>query len=359
MRIVGPNTQGLANFGNGTIASFSTMFVEVPALDGPIAVASQSGGMSSVTYGLCRRRGLGVRHVHATGNEADVTVADIAWAVAHDPGVKLLLMYLETIANPDLLAQTAQYARERDLPIVAVKAGRSASGQKAASSHTGALANEDRVVDAFFRHHGIWRVRDPQAMALAAEAYLKGWRPQGRKLVVISNSGASCVMGADSSEDYGLPLAELSAQTKARRCGEASGIRYLDEPDRRHRGAAAKQRPLWRRAADRCQGSVRGPVLHSYPGRRRRLRRRAVRARLGAVRRGDRKAGRRFRVAGIDRERVPQRWTGHVRERGRSARGDGAGRVSHRVDAPAPAEMARRCFLRDPAGCAAFLPRGR
>ncbi|HTN26714.1 MAG TPA: acetate--CoA ligase family protein [Burkholderiales bacterium] len=214
MRIVGPNTQGLANFGNGTIASFSTMFVEVPALDGPIAVASQSGGMSSVTYGLCRRRGLGVRHVHATGNEADVTVADIAWAVAHDPGVKLLLMYLETIANPDLLAQTAQYARERDLPIVAVKAGRSASGQKAASSHTGALANEDRVVDAFFRHHGIWRVRDPQAMALAAEAYLKGWRPQGRKLVVISNSGASCVMGADSSEDYGLALAELSAQTK-------------------------------------------------------------------------------------------------------------------------------------------------
>src|SRR4030095_13945229 len=131
MRIVGPNTQGRANFGNGTIASFSTMFVEVPALDGPIAVASQSGGMSSVTYGLCRRRGLGVRprHVHATGNEADVTVADIAWAVAHDPGVKLLLMYLETIANPDLLAQTAEYARSRDLPIVAVKAGRSAKGQ--------------------------------------------------------------------------------------------------------------------------------------------------------------------------------------------------------------------------------------
>jgi acetate---CoA ligase (ADP-forming) len=214
MRIVGPNTQGLANFGNGAIASFSTMFIEVPALDGPIAIASQSGGLSSVTYGLCRRRGLGVRHVHATGNEADVTVADIAWAVAHDPDVKLLLLYLETIANPDLLAQTAEYARERDLPIVAVKAGRSASGQKAASSHTGALANEDRVVDAFFRHHGIWRVRDPLAMTLAADAYLKGWRPQGRRLVVISNSGASCVMAADASEDYGLPLAELSAQTR-------------------------------------------------------------------------------------------------------------------------------------------------
>jgi len=214
MRIVGPNSQGLANFGNGAIASFSTMFIEMPALDGPIGIASQSGGMSAVAYGLCRRRGLGVRHVHATGNEADVTVADVAWAVAHDPGVKLLLLYLETIANPELLALTAEYARERDLPIVAVKAGRSASGQKAASSHTGALANEDRVVDAFFRHHGIWRVRDAQAMALSAEAYLKGWRPEGRRLVVVSNSGASCVMGADASEEYDLPLAELSAETR-------------------------------------------------------------------------------------------------------------------------------------------------
>lgn len=214
MRIVGPNSQGLANFGNGAIASFSTMFIEVPALDGPIGIASQSGGMSAVAYGLCRRRGLGVRHVHATGNEADVTVADVAWAVAHDPAVKLLLLYLETIADPELLARTAEYARERDLPIVAVKAGRSASGQKAASSHTGALANEDRVVDAFFRHHGIWRARDPQAMALSAEAYLSGWRPQGRRLVVVSNSGASCVMAADASEDYELPLAELAPETR-------------------------------------------------------------------------------------------------------------------------------------------------
>lgn len=214
MRLYGPNTQGLANFGNGAIAGFSTMFVEVPPADGPIGVVSQSGGMSAMAYGLLRGRGLGVRHVHATGNEADVTVSDMAWAVAHDPDVKLLLLYLETIADPALLARTAAYARERDLPIVAVKAGRSASGQKAASSHTGSLANEDRAVDAFFRHHGIWRVRDPHAQALAAEAYLKGWRPAGRRLVVISNSGASCVMGADASEEFGLPLAELSAATR-------------------------------------------------------------------------------------------------------------------------------------------------
>jgi acyl-CoA synthetase (NDP forming) len=232
MRLYGPNTQGLANFGTGALAGFSTMFVEVPPADGPVGIVSQSGGMSAMAYGLLRGRGLGVRHVHATGNEADITVSDLAWAVAHDPDVKLLLLYLENIANPELLARTAAYARERDLPIIAVKAGRSESGQKAATSHTGSLANEDRAVDAFFRHHGIWRVRDPHAQALAAEAYLKGWRPEGRRLVIISNSGASCVMGADASEELGLPLAELSPATRAdvasRLPGFATAVNPID-----------------------------------------------------------------------------------------------------------------------------------
>jgi acyl-CoA synthetase (NDP forming) len=232
MRLYGPNTQGLANFGTGAIAGFSTMFVEVPPADGPVGIVSQSGGMCAMAYGLLRGRGLGVRHVHATGNEADITVADLAWAVAHDPDVKLLLLYLETIADPMLLARTAAYARERDLPIIAVKAGRSASGQKAAASHTGSLANEDRTVDAFFRRHGIWRVRDPHAQALAAEAYLKGWRPEGRRLVIISNSGASCVMGADASEDFALPLAELAPATRAdvaaRLPGFATAVNPID-----------------------------------------------------------------------------------------------------------------------------------
>jgi acyl-CoA synthetase (NDP forming) len=230
MRLYGPNTQGLANFGTGAIVGFSTMFVEVPPLDGPVGIVSQSGGMSAMAYGLLRGRGIGVRHVHATGNEADITVSDLAWAVAHDPDVKLLLLYLENIADPALLARTAAFARERDLPIVAVKAGRSASGQTAAASHTGSLANEDRTVDAFFRHHGIWRVRDPHAQALAAEAYLKGWRPEGRRLVIVSNSGASCVMGADASEDYALPLATLAPATRADVASRLPGFATTTNP---------------------------------------------------------------------------------------------------------------------------------
>ena len=230
MRLYGPNTQGLANFGTGAIAGFSTMFIEVPPMDGPIGIVSQSGGMSAMSYGLLRGRGLGVRHVHATGNEADVTVGELALAVAHDPDVRLLLLYLESIANPELLAAAAAHARERDLPIIAIKAGRSAQGQKAASSHTGSLANEDRTVEAFFRHHGIWRVRDPHEQARAAQAYLKGWRPEGRRLVVISNSGASCVMGADAADDEGLPLAELSQQTQAAVASQLPGFATASNP---------------------------------------------------------------------------------------------------------------------------------
>ncbi|QIL71254.1 acetate--CoA ligase family protein [Diaphorobacter sp. HDW4B] len=230
MRLYGPNTQGLANFGTGAIAGFSTMFIEVPPQDGPVAVVSQSGGMSSMIYGLLRGRGIGVRHVHATGNEADVTVGEMALAVAHDPDVKLLLLYLESISKPEILAQAAEYARSRDLPIVAVKAGRTAGGQRAASSHTGSLANEDRTVDAFFQHHGIWRVRDPHEQARAAQAYLKGWRPEGKRLVVISNSGASCVMGADAADDEKLPMAELAQSTQDALAAKLPGFATTQNP---------------------------------------------------------------------------------------------------------------------------------
>jgi acyl-CoA synthetase (NDP forming) len=214
MRLVGPNTQGLANFGTGAIANFSTAFLEMPPSGGPLAIVSQSGAMSVVPYCLLRSRGIGVRHVHATGNEADLSIADFAYAMVHDPEVKLLLIYCEAIADPAQLAEAARIARARDLPIVALKAARSPRAQAVASSHTGALANEDRVVDAFFRQHGIWRAPDMHGLVNAAALYLKGWRPEGRRLVMISNSGASCVMAADQTHALGMPLAEFTDETR-------------------------------------------------------------------------------------------------------------------------------------------------
>ena len=212
MRLIGPNCQGLANFGTGLVANFSTIFNELEAKDGPVAIVSQSGANSQAIYSLLRDKGLFARHVHATGNEADVTVPDLAAAVAADPGVRLVLLYMEAIKEPSVLARAAAVARSRDVPIVALKAGRTSSGQRAASSHTGALAAEDRLVDAFFERHGIWRAATPQELVSAAELYLGARRPQGKRLVILSNSGASCVMGADHAERRGIPLAPVPTQ---------------------------------------------------------------------------------------------------------------------------------------------------
>ena len=216
MRIVGPNSQGLANFGTGAIASFSTMFMDMDRASGHVAMLSQSGALSTVPVGFLRDRGIGVRHTHATGNDADITVGELAIAVAEDTEVKLMLLYLESIPEKKYLEELAAVALDRDLPIIALKSGRSEAGRQAAQSHTGALANEDRVVDAFFEHHGIWRAPDMRGLVEATDLYLKGWKPKGRRLVAISNSGAVCVMTADAATTVGMPMAKLAPETDAR-----------------------------------------------------------------------------------------------------------------------------------------------
>ena len=215
MRLVGPNSQGLANFSNGAVASFSTMFSEVQPADGPVGIISQSGAMAVIPFGLLRGRGIGVRHSHATGNDCDVTVCELATVVAEDPGLKLLILYLEGIPDPWHLAEAAAIARARKLPVMALKSGRTPAGQMAAMSHTGSLANEDRVVDAFFEEHGIWRAQSMADLVDTAPLYLQGWKPKGRRLVAISNSGAVCVMTADAATRAGMPMQPLSPDTQA------------------------------------------------------------------------------------------------------------------------------------------------
>lgn len=230
MRIVGPNSQGLANFGNGAIASFSTMFLEVAPGDGPVAVISQSGGMCAMVYGLLRQRGIGVRHVHATGNEADVSVAELACATLRDPEVGCVLLYLESLREAGPLAEAAALARARGVPLIVVKSGRSEAGARAAASHTGALANEDRAVDAFFEHHGILRARDPQELVRYAELALRSPLPQGPRVVVVSNSGASCVLASDAAAERGLEIAPLAPATQQALAGRLPGYATTVNP---------------------------------------------------------------------------------------------------------------------------------
>ncbi|NYT38727.1 CoA-binding protein [Allopusillimonas soli] len=215
MRLIGPNTQGLVNFGSACIASFATLIGEVEVMDGPVAIVSQSGAMSMVPYLALRNAGIGVRYAHATGNEADLTVADFALAVAKDPSIQLILLYMESIADPGTLALAAKEARRRGVSVLALKAGTTHLGQAAASSHTGAIATEDKVIDAFFKQQGILRVRDMRELVSSARLLLAPMKPRGSRIIAISNSGAACVMAADSAERHHLDMVALSDHTKA------------------------------------------------------------------------------------------------------------------------------------------------
>lgn len=213
VRLVGPNAQGVANFRSGAVLNFSTMFMEVPPRDGPVAVISQSGAASVMPYALLRERGIGVRYVVASGNDADASVCELALAAAADPDIRVLLLYIESLADPAVLAQAARIARARGAAVVALKSGRSAQGAKAAASHTGAIVNDDALVDAFFESEGIWRADDVHGLVNAVELYLAcGLRP-AQRLVVMSHSGAVGVVCADTADRLGLPLADLEQGT--------------------------------------------------------------------------------------------------------------------------------------------------
>jgi acyl-CoA synthetase (NDP forming) len=215
MRLVGPNSQGLANFGTGAVLSFSTMFTECLPEDGAVAIVSQSGGMCAVPYGLLRERGVGVRYVHGTGNDSDVTTAEMISAVLEDPAVRIVLTYVEGVADVAAFERAARRALERNIPIVALVGGRSADGARAAASHTGSLASDRVVVDAFMARLGIRRVESMTELVESAEVYLQGGEVTGTELAIITNGGGVCVISSDHAGTYGLPLATFSMETEA------------------------------------------------------------------------------------------------------------------------------------------------
>jgi len=209
VRLIGPNAQGVANFHTGAVMNFSTMFMEVAPQDGPVAIISQSGAASVMPYAMLRERGVGVRYLVASGNDADASVCELALAAAADPEIRVVLMYIESLSDPMMLAEVARLAAARGAAVIALKSGRSAQGAKAAASHTGAIVNDDVVVDAFFERHGIWRANDVHGLVNAVELYLAAPPRPADRLVVMSHSGAVGVLCADAAESLGLPLADL------------------------------------------------------------------------------------------------------------------------------------------------------
>ena len=212
MRMVGPNCIGSVGGPGAVMATFSPVFSSesTPVPSGSIALVSQSGALGFGALSLAMERGVPIGIAVTTGNEADVTAAEVAACLAADPGVTGLLMYVESLDDLNSLRAAADL-----VPVAVLKAGRSEAGALAAASHTGALATLDKVVDAALASLGIARVTDIDDLLDVGALFASGARMPGRGVGIVTTSGGSGILATDAIEVAGLELASLGADTIA------------------------------------------------------------------------------------------------------------------------------------------------
>lgn len=212
IRLLGPNCIGAANFHTGLIASFSPMFAgaDTRIVAGQLGFVSQSGALGYGTVSLAFERGLGLGWAVTTGNEADVTALEAMLALAGEPECTALLGYLESLTDVRRLRALAATGK----PVALLKAGRTEAGARAAASHTGALATEDRVVDATLRQLGIVRSSDVDELLDVGDAFASPRRPVGPRVAVVTTSGGSGILAADEVAARGLVLGQLAYSTR-------------------------------------------------------------------------------------------------------------------------------------------------
>lgn len=158
MRLVGPNCMGGVNVTDKVALCVNAALDTERLIPGPLGLLSHSGSLVGTLLSRGQERGIGFSKMIGTGNECDLKVGEIGHMLVDDPATKAILMFLETIRDPDDIAAMARRAHAAGKPVVAYKLGRSEAGSELATSHTGALAGSDESIDAFFRHNGIVRV---------------------------------------------------------------------------------------------------------------------------------------------------------------------------------------------------------
>ena len=213
MRLVGPNCLGLLNTDPQVQlnASFSPVFPP----PGRIAMSSQSGALGLAILALARRLQLGLSTFVSVGNKADVSGNDLLQYWEEDDQTDVILLYLESFGNPRRFSRIARRVSRRK-PIIAVKSGRTGAGRRAAGSHTAALAANDVAVEALFRQTGVIRSDTLAEMFDLASTFGSQPLPQGRRVAIVTNAGGPGILCADTCEDGGLRVPELSEGTKAR-----------------------------------------------------------------------------------------------------------------------------------------------
>jgi acetyl coenzyme A synthetase (ADP forming)-like protein len=212
MRMVGPNCMGLLNTEHEVRlnASFSPVFPP----EGRISMSSQSGALGLAILALATERRLGISTFVSVGNKADVSGNDLLQYWEVDDKTSVILLYLESFGNPRRFARIARRV-SRTKPIIAVKAGRTLAGRRAAGSHTAALAANDVAVDALFRQTGVIRAETLDEMFDIAATLDSQPLPKGRRIAIVTNAGGPGILCTDACEAGGLVIPELSERVRA------------------------------------------------------------------------------------------------------------------------------------------------
>jgi acetyl coenzyme A synthetase (ADP forming)-like protein len=213
MRMVGPNCMGLIN--TASAVNLIGTFAGVPPPAGNVAMSSQSGALGVAILEYAQQTGTGISQFVSVGNKADVSGNDLLLAWEDDPATDVILLYLESFGNPRKFSRIARRIGMRK-PIVAVKSGRSVSGGKAASSHTGALASSDVAVDALFTQAGVIRTDTIEEQFAVASLLASQPLPRGSRVGILTNGGGPGILAADALEAGLLTIPELTEATQRR-----------------------------------------------------------------------------------------------------------------------------------------------
>lgn len=214
MHLLGPNCLGLFNVEAGFYGTFSTIIEEEQPLRSNIGFVSQSGAFGSHVFTLARQQNIGFSYFVATGNEADVDVADCIAYLATDPQTDVIACYMEGVKDGDKLIRAFELAKENGKPVIALKVGSTEAGMKAAVSHTGSIVGADEVFTTIFKQHGVYRATTIDEFLDVTYAASQLPMPQGDRVAVFTISGGVGILLADQLVENGFTLPETPAHVQ-------------------------------------------------------------------------------------------------------------------------------------------------
>ncbi|HHV55251.1 MAG TPA: CoA-binding protein [Firmicutes bacterium] len=208
LRIVGPNCLGIID----THVPMNGSFAAISPGRGSIAFVSQSGAFGAAILDWASENNVGFSKFISLGNKADLNEVDFIEDAAQDPNTRVILCYLEDIKDGRRFLDVAA-AASREKPVLILKAGRSEAGTRAASSHTGALAGNDRAYDLAFRQTGVVRLDTMEECFDLATTFVSQPLPRGRRVALITNAGGPGIITTDAIERMGLTMARFAPET--------------------------------------------------------------------------------------------------------------------------------------------------